>query len=138
MLYFPKDMRRCLIAENVLPIRPRGCRSLRTSPHSRPRAVKQLNNAELLRIVHDCKQDATPASYPDSETSYIVVQKRDDLPQSSSRLSAQSPALPCSPLTEPRLVAARARHRAEKPPPSKTRSPFQSKLEKNPYGTINL
>lgn len=137
ILYISRVMRRCSVAENFSPTRLWGCRSLRTSPRSRPRAVKQLNNAELLKIVQDCKQDATPTSDPKPKSSDITVQTREELPQSFSQLSARSPPLPRSPLTEPRLVAARARHRAEKPPPSKERSPFQLKLERNPYGMIN-
>jgi len=131
-------MRRCAEAKRCSPTRLWGYHSLRTWPHSRPRAVKQLNNAELLKIVQEGKQEDTPKLDPEPRSVDIAAQDRNELPQSSSRLSARSPPLPRSPLTEPQLVAARARYRAEKPRPSKERSPFQLKLQKNIYGMINL
>lgn len=123
-------MRRCSVARQISPVGLWARRSLRTSPRSRPRAVKQLNNAELLQIVQEGRQTApTPAP----ESADVLTEEVDELPQESPRLYTHSP-LPRSPLEEPRLVAARTRHKAEKPPPSKERSPFQTKLEKNPYG----
>ncbi|KAL8694991.1 MAG: hypothetical protein Q9218_000463 [Villophora microphyllina] len=46
--------------------------------------------------------------------------------------------LPLSPLMDPKLQAARNRHRTRKPNASREPSEFQKKLRRNPYGTITL
>lgn len=46
--------------------------------------------------------------------------------------------LPLSPLMDPKLIAARERHRTPKRAPSPDRSAFSQKLRNNPYGTMNL
>jgi len=45
--------------------------------------------------------------------------------------------LPLSPLMDPKLIAARERHRTPKAAPSPDRSAFSQKLRNNPYGTID-
>lgn len=44
--------------------------------------------------------------------------------------------LPLSPLMDPDLVAAREKWHLPKAPPSKTPTPFQQQLAKNPYGEL--
>lgn len=101
-------------------------RSTRTRSRRNERAIKQLDNTELLSLIQGSNKEA--ATGPDNEFKQTLPQDRDG--------HSQSPPLTLSPLAEPRLVAARARYREGKPPPSKERSPFQLKLEKNPYGTF--
>lgn len=119
-------MRRCFSAVRSS-YRTWDYRTLRTSPKSRPRAIKQLSNAELLSLVQESKQDTASPQDDQSKPSDT------GFPQSSSCLTLRQ-QLPQSPLIDPQLSAARIRHRAEKPPPSGERSPFQLKLQKNPYG----
>lgn len=45
--------------------------------------------------------------------------------------------LPLSPLMDPKLIAARERHRTPKPTPGPDRSAFSQKLRNNPYGTVD-
>ena len=86
----------------------------------------QLSNTELLDIITEGKGDSQlEKDDPKLETDDAQLQTVLD-PQSS---------LPRSPLTDPRLLESRNRHKGKKAPPSKEKSSFQSKLQKNPYGT---
>ena len=108
----------------------------RASTKSRPivsrRSVgKQLSNAELLNFIHQETEDAASAQ----TSSDGLDSHRNGIPQlQESILATRKSRLPQSPWTDPGLVAARTRHKAVKGLPSGDRSPFQLKLQKNPYG----
>ena len=86
----------------------------------------QLSNTELLDIVTEGKGDSQlEQDDPKLENDDTQLQSLPD-PQFG---------LPGSPLTDPRLLESRNRHKAKKAPPSKEKSSFQSKLQKNPFGT---
>ena len=87
----------------------------------------QLSNMELLNIIAEGKGDSQLGN-DDSEL------KNDDGAQSRPPPDPQL-GLAGSPLTDPRLLESRNRHKARKAPPSKERSSFQSKLLKSPFGT---
>ena len=102
-------------------------RTIRTSPRARPRkpVVMQLSNTELLYLMTEGKGDSQ--------------QGKDELGLKKDDAQSQLPpdpqfGLPGSPLTDPRLLESRNRHKARKAPPSKEKSSFQSKLLKNPFG----
>ena len=86
----------------------------------------QLSNTELLDIITE--------GTGDSQLEKITPQLEGDNPQSQPPPDLQF-GLPGSPLTDPRLLESRNRRRARKALPSKEKSPFQSKLLKNPFGT---
>ena len=118
-------------------LRSRQSRSLRKSRRSVSRRsfAKQLSNAELLNFIHQEREDA--ASAQTSSDSFDLHRNE------SPKLQQSVPAtlisrLPQSPWTNPSLVAARIRHKAVKSLPTGDRSPFQLKLQKNPYGTHAL
>lgn len=111
-------------------------RSLRTSPRTRPRAVKQLSNDKLLDLIQEGKEkagDASPSHAPSNLESVASI-NHDHVVQRRPRAAPLS--LPQSPLTDPQLSATRARYKAEKPRLSQERSAFQLKLQKNPYGRV--
>jgi hypothetical protein len=126
-------MRGCLQPKGPLHLQLCGSRSLRTLSRRRPRhpVVKQLSNAELLALVKKTKEDvaATPSVQPEARD----PEAQDDDARSRC-LASSTLSLPLSPLLDPHLVAARNRHREGKPRPSGDKSPFQLKLQKNPYG----
>jgi len=93
--------------------------------------VKQLTNSELLDLVKKSKKDSTTTPNTQNEAGDPEEQADD---AQSQDLSSSPFCLPQSPLIDLRLVAARSRHRVEKPLPSKDKSLFQLKLQKNPYG----
>lgn len=93
--------------------------------------MKQLSNAELLEILRQDKE-ATPSVASAQTNLDSLDSQRDGNP--ASLPASRIPRLSQSPLTEGGLVAARTRHRAVKPLPLGDRSPFQLKLQKNPYG----
>ena len=105
------------------------CRTVRTSPRARPRkpVVMQLSNTELLNIIAEGKGDPQMGKDDNELKDHGGGHSQ---PPPDPRLD-----LPGSPLTDPRLLESRNRHKARKAPPSKERSPFQSKLLKNPFGT---
>jgi hypothetical protein len=87
--------------------------------------VSKFSNEELLNLINEVEEDVQLGN-TSSETQHNGSQ-------------SQQPILPFfelpeSPLTSPRLLDARARHREEKPLPSKERTSFQLRLEKNPFG----
>ena len=97
--------------------------------------AKQLSNAELLNFIHQETDDAASAR---TSSDGLELHRNE-----STKLQESVPAtllsrLPQSPWTDPSLVAARIRHKAVKSLPSGDRSPFQVKLQKNPYGTQAL
>lgn len=109
-------MRPCFNARRLLIPQSRCRQSFSTSPNrcAGPAPDQSRKNEELLDFLSKSKQDLeNPA------TSHI------ELPQ--------------SPLTDPKLVAARLRHREAKPreDPAK-HSEFQTRLRKNPYGMPHL
>ena len=129
-------MRKCFPTRRIPILRSwdhRGLRTLRRIVSRNP-AVKQLSNAELLEIIHQDKENATSTATAQTNSDGLDSQKDDFLPQAASPLATRIHRLPQSPLTDPGLVAARIRHRAVKPLPSGDPSPFQLKLQKNPYG----
>ena len=85
----------------------------------------QLSNTELLDIIAEDKGD--------SQLEKDDPELENDDAQLQTVLDPQS-ELPGSPLTDPRLLESRNRHKAKKEPPSKEKSSFQSKLRKNPFG----
>lgn len=102
-------------------------RTLQSSTWPRPRkpAVSQFSNDELLNLINEV-EEVVQLGNTSSETQYNGSQ-------------SQQPILPFlelpeSPLISPRLLDARARHREEKPLPSKERTAFQLMLDKNPFG----
>lgn len=128
-------MRKCFPTRRIPILRSwdhRGLRTLRRIVSRNP-AVKQLSNAELLEIIHQDKENATSTATAQTNSDGLDSQKDDFLPQAASPLATRIHRLPQSPLTDPGLVAARIRHRAVKPLPSGDPSPFQLKLQKNPY-----
>ena len=76
------------------------------------------------------KLAALPSELLDEHVKQILK----DSSESSKELFP-TPGLPLSPLMDPRLIAARNRHRAPKPQPSGPPSALREKLQKNPYGT---
>lgn len=133
-------MRRCYLTWRIPTLPPwdhRGLRTLRRIVSRKP-AVKQLSNAELLDIIHQDKEVATSTATAQNNSDDLDSQENDSLPQTASLVATRIPRLPQSPLTDPGLAAARIRHRAVKPLPSGDRSPFQLKLQKNPYGIRGL
>lgn len=76
--------------------------------------------------------DVTPAlslDEPDWSEEFEDEEVQDELPPSLADLN-----LPLSPLMDPKLIAARERHRTPKPAPGKDLSEFSRKLRNNPYG----
>lgn len=94
--------------------------------------MKEMSNAELLEIVHHDKENAISTATAQTKSHDLDSREHDNISHTASLLDI--PRLPQSPLTNPTLIAARFRHRAVKPLPSGDRSPFQLKLQKNPYG----
>ena len=135
-----KVMRKCWPASRIPVTKPWDRRDLRISGPigSRKPAVKQLSNSELLRIIRQNKEDATSIATAQNNSEDLDSQKHDILHQREPLLSAHLPQLPQSPLIDRGLIAARIRHKAVKPLPSGDRSPFQLKLQKNPYGIYSL
>lgn len=133
-------MKRCLPKSRIPTPRPVHHWGLRTSPQVIPRksALKQLSNTELLEIVLQIKQDTTFATKAQSGTHKLDSQNHDISTQIAPPLTARPSQLPQSPLTDPNLIAARLRHRSVKPLPSGSLSPFQSRLQKNPFGIYAL
>ena len=129
-------MRTCFPTSRRPFLRPWDPRGLRTSrPYaSRNSAVKQTSNAELLEIIRHDKENAVSTSNAQTSSDGLDSQEDDIVPRTASLLACGIPRLPQSPLTDPELIAARIRHRAVKPLPSGDRSPFQLRLQKNPYG----
>ena len=129
-------MRICFATGCIQILRPWGHRGLRISRQivSRKPAVKQLSNAELLKMIHEDKQDTVPTAIAQTNSTGLDAQEDGILPQTASVLATGIPRLPQSPLTDRGLIAARIRHRAVKPLPSGDHSQFQLKLQKNPYG----
>ncbi|KAL6715697.1 hypothetical protein ACLMJK_006658 [Lecanora helva] len=115
-------MRLCFFYRYTSALWKRNNSTLSKAPGSPSQAVKQLSNAELLNLVKAGNEDATL----DSKNGLLL--------DGSQAVPSLDSDLPRSPLEEPRLVEARTRRRKTKPPPSKERSPFQVKLERNPYG----
>ena len=132
-------MRTCFHGSCVIlkPWDHHGLRTPRSSVFPKP-TVKQLSNAELLRIIRQDNEDATSTATvqtnPDS-----LEPKEHGLPNTRASLTApRISRILQSPLTDRRLSAARILHRAVKPLPSRHRSLLQSKLQKNPYGISTL
>ncbi len=86
----------------------------------------QLSNTELLDLMTEGKGDSQLGK-DDHELENDDVQ--------SQPLPDPQFGLPGSPLIDPRLLKSRNRRKAKKTRPSKEKSPFQSKLLKNPFGT---
>ena len=101
---------------------------------SRKSAVKQPSNTELLEIVLQVKKDSVFITKAHSGTHEPDSQHHESFTQTAPPLTAHPSQLSQSPLTDPNLIAARLRHRTVKPLPSGSLSPFQSKLQKNPFG----
>ena len=129
-------MQRCCLKSRIPTLQPGHHWGSRTSPRviSRKSAAKQLSNTELLEIVLKVKQDCTSMTKAQIETHKLDSQHHDIFAQTAPPLTAHPSQLPQSPLTDPKLIAARIRHRTVKPLPSGSHSPFQSKLQKNPFG----
>lgn len=85
-----------------------------------------MSNAELLDIITE--------GTGDSQLEKITPQLESVNSQSQPLPDPQF-GLPGSPLTDPRLLESRNRRKARKALPCKEKSPFQSKLLKNPFGT---
>ena len=129
-------MKTCLPTSRRPILQPLDHRGLRKSPRivSRKPAVKQLSNTELLEIICQDKEDSTSIVTAQTEPDELDSREHDIHPQTASLLATRIHRLPQSPLTHQGLAAARIRHREVKLLPSRDRSPFQSKLQKNPYG----
>ena len=122
-------MKRCSPKSRIPTPRP-GHHWLRTSPP----AISRKSNTELLNIVLRVKQDCIATTNAQIETHKLDSQHHDIFTPTAPSLIAHPSQLPQSPLTDPNLIAARLRHRISKPLPSGSLSPFQSKLQKNPFG----
>lgn len=105
---------------------------LRTFPRTVSR--KSLNNTELLEFISNGKEESTSTALAQTNLDGLNSQEDDIHTQTAPLHATRIPRLPQSPLTDQSLVAARTRHTAVKPFPSADRSPFQSKLQKNPFG----
>ena len=102
------------------------------SIHTKPRAIKQLSNDELFKIVQISKDNQNcdeHGSSKDRAGNTAPVTQDSGPPQ-----KAFPSALQQSPLTAESLTSSRARFKEQKPSPGRERSPFQLKLQKNPYG----
>ena len=108
------------------------------SRSSRSSAVKQLSNTELLEIIRQDKEDITSTAIVETKSGGFDSHDHDGPPEAALSLANHIPRLPHSLLTDQNLVAARIRHRVVKPLPCGIRSPFQLKLQKNPYGIYAL
>ena len=130
-------MQICFPISRITNLRSRPSRNLRESPPSVSRRsfAKQLSNAELLSFIHQEREDAASAQTSSDGLNLL----RNESPKSPKSVPATLISrLAQSPWTDPSLVAARMRHKAVKSLPSRDRSPFQLKLQKNPYGTQAL
>lgn len=129
-------MRICFTTRRIPFLRPWHHRGLSISRSyvSRNPAVKKMSNAELLEIIYHDKENAISTATIQTKSDGLESKGDDIVPQTAPLLATGIPRLPQSPLTDPGLIAARIRHRAVKPLPSGDRSPFQLKLQKNPYG----
>lgn len=125
-------MRICSPKYRIPILRPWDHRHLRTSP--RTVSLKPLNNTELLEFISEDQEDSTSTALAQTNLEYLNPQEGDTHTQRAPLLATSIPRLPRSPLTDQSLVAARTRHTVAKPFPSADRSPFQSKLQKNPFG----
>ena len=126
-------MRICFPISRIPILRSRHHRGLRISRRivSRRSVVKQLSNAELLNFIH---QETEGAASAQTSSDGLDLQRDESSQLQESVLATRISRLPQSPWTDPGLVAARIRHKAVKSLPSRDRSPFQLKLQKNPYG----
>ena len=130
-------MRKCFPTSRKLTQRPwdhRSQRRFQPFVSLRKPAVKQLSNLELLEILRQEKEDASCTATAQSNPTALELQEHEIPRQGASPLATRVPPLPQSPLTDRGLLAARNRYRATKPLPFGDRSPFQLKLQKNPYG----
>ena len=130
-------MRKCFPISRISIQRLWDHRGLRTSQRTvspRKPAVKQLSNTELLEILRQEKKVATRTATAQTNLNVRDSQEHDISPQGASLLATRVLPLPQSPLTDQGLLAARNRYTAVKPLPLGDRSPFQLKLQKNPYG----
>lgn len=130
-----KVMRKCFRTKRTSILQPWSRRGLRTFQHSvsRTPAVKQLSNTKLLEIIRQDREDNISTAVVEAKSDVFDSQEHNGHPRTSLPHATHIPRLPQSPLTDQGLGAARIRHRAVKPLPSGTRSPFQLKLQKNPY-----
>ena len=121
----PIVMRKCLRTTSSPHSQLWQYRTVRTSPRAPPRkpVVMQLSNTELLDLMTESKGASRLGK----------VDQNDDA--QAQPLPDPQFGLPGSPLTDPRLLESRNRHKARKARPSKEKSSFQSKLLKNPFGT---
>ena len=130
-------MRKCFPISRTSIQRLRDYRGLRISQRAvspRKPAVKQLSNTELLETLHQEKKVATNTATAQTNPNVRDSQEHDISSPGASLLATRVLPLPHSPLTDRGLLAARNRYTAVKPLPLGDRSPFQLKLQKNPYG----
>lgn len=121
-------MWRCLLT--------RGCQTklwLHRDPHVLSRCRPQwLSTKQSYHQAPPGSLDSEPASSHEGQDwsgAYEDEEVQDGLQSSSPELN-----LPLSPLMDPKLIAARERHRNPKPAPGENQSEFSKKLRNNPYG----
>ena len=98
--------------------------------------IRIPTNKELLHAVEHLEESCA-SSVPTNDK--VVALQNDATDSKSKTQPSPIDRLPQSPLTDPRLNAARFGHKTSKVLPRKEElTPFQLKLRRNPYGTVPL
>ena len=121
-------MRRCLVATRLITRGP-----WNTYLASTP-AVRYIGHSATSRPSHESPSKAH--DQPKTTASQTPPSSQDG--SSANQSPSVTANLPLSPLLDPKLIAARERHRRPKPAPSGELSPFSKKLQSNPYGTYPI
>lgn len=119
-----KVMRRCLAATRLNPSGPW------TLYRASTPTVRCIGDSATSTPDYEILSDAN-----DQPTTTASKQNRSTASQSDEESPSITTRLPLSPLLDPKLIAARERHRKPKPAPSGELSPFSKKLQNNPFGT---
>ncbi|KAL2074228.1 hypothetical protein VTL71DRAFT_8006 [Oculimacula yallundae] len=82
-----------------------------------------------------CKSQPSEDANTESKSAYNVLATgpRSDDPSNDHGLPFKRRPLPLSPLMDPAFLESKRKHRAPKLPPTKTPTPFQQQLAKNPF-----
>ena len=116
------------------------CHKIRWQYQLEHRSCKSSVAGHVTAQVED---EARPESAELKPTSVLDTPSDvDDIAEEDGAKKARAPPtrlnLPLSPLMDPKLIAARERHRTPKSAASQERSAFSKKLQNNPYGRGTL
>ena len=107
-------------------------RTYGASIHTKPRAIKQLSNDELIGIIQT--SDGSQAGHGHGSSMGNPGNTTSVIQESGPSQQTVSSSLQESPLAADPLISSRTKFKEQKARPSRDRSPFQLKLQRNPYG----